>query len=289
MSQSARPLRSVLYMPGSNRAAIAKAQGLEADAVIIDLEDAIAIDQKEEARRTLVEEVSRGSFGWRQVVVRVNGLESPWTNQDLAAINDLPLDAVLFPKINTAADIHAAADAMAATGIAPSVEVWAMIETPKAVLSAAEIAVAMPRLCCLVVGVNDLAKDLHVVQTVARLPLLTSLSMIVLAGRAAGLSLIDGVFIDLENETAFEGACHQGRELGFDGKTLIHPKQIKTANRVFSPSEAEIEKARRVVEGLEAAQAEGKGVAVLDGKMIEGLHAEEARRLLSLAAAISER
>lgn len=276
-------------MPGSNQAAIKKAQSLDVDAVIIDLEDAIAFDQKETVRSVLTEEIQRGEFGWRQVVVRVNGLGTPWIKDDLAAIGRLPLDAVLFPKINSAADVHAAVGAMAAAGLAPSFDIWAMMETPSAVLNAAEIAASTPRLRCLVVGINDLAKDLHAAQTLGRLPLLTSLSMIVLAGRSAGLSLVDGVFTDLDNQAAFEGACQQGREFGFDGKTLIHPKQIETANRVFSPSVQEIEKARRLIGAFEAAQAEGKSVTVLDGRMIEGLHAEEARRLLTLAAAIADR
>lgn len=287
--QDDRPLRSILYMPGSNRSAIKKSQGLDIDAVIIDLEDAIPFDQKETTRSVLTEEIQQGEFGWRRVVVRTNGLDTPWVEDDLTAIGGLPLDAVLFPKINSADDVHAAVEAMATAGLAPSLDIWAMMETPSAVLKAAEIAASTPRLRCLVVGINDLAKDLHAAQTIGRLPLLTSLSMIVLAGRSAGLSLVDGVFSDLDNEAAFEGACQQGREFGFDGKTLIHPKQIETANRIFSPSEREIEKARRLIEAFEAAQAEGKGVAVLDGGMIEGLHAEEARRLLTLAAAIAER
>ena len=289
MSQNDRPLRSVLYMPGSNRSAIKRSQGLDVDAMIIDLEDAIAFDQKETARPVLVEEIQQGEFGWRQVVVRVNGLDTPWIEDDLTAIGGLALDAVLFPKINSAADVHAAIKAMDTAGLAPSVDIWAMMETPSAILNAAEIATSMPRLRCLVVGINDLAKDLHVAQTLGRLPLLTSLSMVVLAGRSAGLSLVDGVFTDLDNEAAFEGACQQGREFGFDGKTLIHPNQIETANRVFSPSEQETEKARRLIEAFEAAQAEGKGVTVLDGKMIEALHAQEARRLLALSAAIADR
>ena len=289
MSQNERPLRSVLYMPGSNRSAIKKSQGLDIDAVIIDLEDAIAFDQKETTRSVLVEEIQQGEFGWCQIVVRVNGLNTPWFEDDLAAIGQLPLDAVLFPKINSATDVHAVVEAMVTAGLAPSLDIWAMMETPFAVLNAAEIATSTPRLRCLVVGINDLAKDLHAAQTIGRLPLLTSLSMIVLAGRSAGLSLVDGVFTDLDNEAAFEGACQQGRDFGFDGKTLIHPKQIETANRVFSPSEQEIARARRLIAAFEAAQAEGKGVAVFDGRMIETLHAEEAQRLLTLAAVIAER
>jgi citrate lyase subunit beta/citryl-CoA lyase len=276
-------------MPGSNRAAIKKSLGLDIDAVIIDLEDAIAFQEKQTARSVLVEEIQQGDFGWRQVVVRVNGLDTQWFEDDLAALKGLPLEAILFPKVNSAADIHAAAAAMTAAGMAPAIDLWAMVETSTAVLNAAEIATSTPRLRCLVVGINDLAKDLHVAQTVGRLSLLTSLSLIVLAGRSAGLSLVDGVFTDLENETAFEGACRQGRELGFDGKTLIHPKQIETANRIFSPSKQEIKKARRLIETFEAAQAEGKGVAVLDGRMIERLHAEEAQRLLEKASRITNR
>ena len=289
MSQTNRPLRSVLYMPGSNRAAIRKSQGLDVDAVIIDLEDAIAFDQKETARSVVVEEIRQADFGWRQVVVRVNGLETPWFEDDLTALRELPLDAVLFPKINSAAEVHAAAAAMSAADLAPALDIWAMMETPRAVLNAAEIATSIPRLCCLVVGINDLAKDLHAAQTVSRLSLLTSLSLIVLAGRSAGLSLVDGVFTDLENVTAFAGVCQQGCEMGFDGKTLIHPSQIETANRAFSPTPEQIERAAQLIETFEAAQAEGKGVAVFDGKIIEQLHAEEARRLLDKASAIADR
>jgi len=289
MSGIDRPLRSVLYMPGSNRAAIRKARKLDVDAIIVDLEDAIAVNQKEAARAALVEELGEGGFGWRQVIVRVNGLGTPWGKHDLRAIRELSLDAVLFPKINKAADIVAAAEAMSAAGLDPAQKIWAMMETPLAVLNAAAIASSIPRLKCFVIGINDLAKDLHAIQTVGRLPLLTALSLIVLAGRAAGLALVDGVFVDLENEAAFRGACEQGRELGFDGKTLVHPKQITVANEVFSPSRAEIDKAKRLIAAFEAAQAKGKGVAVLDGKMIEGLHAEEAKGLLARAAWIEWR
>lgn len=289
MSKPEQPLRSVLFMPGSNAAAISKARGLDVDSVIIDLEDAIAVDEKDRARRTLVEGVRRGNFGWRQIVVRVNGTESPWFEDDLSAISGLPLDAILIPKIEAPADLHTAVEAISDHGIDPSVDLWAMIETPSAVLDAGRIAKSLPRLRCLVVGTNDLAKELHAVQTVGRLSLLTCLSMIVLAARAAGLSVIDGVFTDLENECAFEGACQQGRELGFDGKTLVHPKQIEAANRIFAPSAKEIEMARRVIEAFSRATSEGKGVAVLDGKMIEALHAEEARRLVALAEEISRR
>lgn len=277
-----RPRRSALYMPASNARALEKARGLAADVLILDLEDSVSPEAKLAAREGALTALADGGFERRELVLRVNGLSSDWGEDDLRAAAQSKADAVLLPKAESAGDIHRALALLA--GFAGSI--WCMIETPKGVLAAADIAGASPRLGCFVLGTSDLAKDLRCAHTPDRLPLLYSLSHVLLAARAHGLACLDGVHLDLNDEAGFERACLQGREMGFDGKSLIHPKTIEAANRVFSPSEAEITQAKKICAAFDAAKAEGKGVVVVDGRLVEHLHAMEAKRILSLAEAI---
>ncbi|MBI5121855.1 MAG: CoA ester lyase [Rhodospirillales bacterium] len=278
-----RPRRSALYMPASNARALEKARGLEADVLILDLEDSVAPESKLAARDGALAALAEGGFGGRECVLRVNGLATVWGEDDLRAAAQSKADAVLLPKVESAPDIHKAETLLG--NFAGSI--WCMIETPKGVLAAADIANASRRLGCLVLGTSDLAKDLRCAHTPDRLPLLYSLSHVLLAARAHGLACLDGVHLDLNDEAGFERACLQGREMGFDGKTLIHPKTIEVANRVFSPSEAEVAQARNICAAFEAAKASGKGVVVVNGRLVEHLHVMEAKRILALAAAIS--
>jgi citrate lyase subunit beta/citryl-CoA lyase len=289
MTQAVRPRRSALYMPGANARALEKARGLDADVLLLDLEDAVAPAAKAEARRLVLEALAAGGYGHRELVVRVNGQGTPWQAVDLAAAATSGADAVLLPKVEGADQVRAAEAALTARGAPASLRLWAMIETPRGVLRSAEIAAASPRLACLVAGTSDLVKDLMARHTAGRAEVLTSLSLIVLAARASGLACLDGVFLDLADEAGFEAACLQGRDLGFDGKTLIHPKTIAVANRTFGPSPSELEAARRIMVAHAEAEAFGQGVVVVDGRLVEGLHVEAARRLLALAEAISAR
>jgi citrate lyase subunit beta/citryl-CoA lyase len=287
--EAVRPRRSVLYMPGSNARALEKGRTLAADGLILDLEDAVAPSAKEEARRLVVEAVGQGGYGPRELVVRVNGLATPWGAQDLAAAARAGAHAVLLPKVERADEVRAAVAALEAAGAPPSLDLWCMIETPRGVLAAAEIAAASPRLACLVLGTSDLVKDLRARHTPARTEVLASLGLVLLAARAHGLSALDGVHLDLADEAGFEAACRQGRDLGFDGKTLVHPKTIEVANRIFSPSPAEVEAARRIIAAHAEAEAAGQGVVVVDGRLVEALHVAEARRLVALADAVAAR
>ncbi|KAA3623638.1 MAG: CoA ester lyase [Proteobacteria bacterium] len=289
MKIDAKPRRSVLYMPGSNARALHKARNLPADVLIFDLEDAVAPARKGDARDLVGGSIADGGYEMRERVVRVNGLDSDWCDADLSAIAVADACAVLFPKIDRAADVLDAERRMNAAGIDPSTPLWVMAETPLGVLNIAEIAQASDRLECIVVGTSDLAKELRVPHTPGRLGLLASLSMCVLAARAVGADVLDGVFLDLADSHGFAKACEQGRNLGFDGKTLIHPNQIEAANRLFSPSTSDVERAARVIEAWQAAQEAGEGVAVVDGRLVENLHFEEASRLLALDAAIKSR
>lgn len=284
-----RPRRSVLYMPGSNARALEKGRTLPADALILDLEDAVAPSAKDEARRLVVEAVGQGGYGPRELVVRVNGLATPWGAEDLAAAARSGADAVLLPKVEGAAEVRAAVAALEAAGAPASLALWCMIETPRGVLAAAELAASSPRLACLVLGTSDLVKDLRARHTPARTEVLASLGLVLLAARAHGLAALDGVHLDLADEVGFEAACRQGRDLGFDGKTLIHPRTIEVANRAFAPDEAEVAAARRVIAAHAEAEAAGRGVVVVDGRLVEALHVAEARRLVALADAIAAR
>jgi citrate lyase subunit beta / citryl-CoA lyase len=281
-----RPRRSLLYMPGSNPRALEKARSLPADGLIIDLEDAVAAGVKEEARTIVAAALAVGGYGGRELVLRVNPLDTPWGHADLAASATLPIDAVLLPKVESADRVRLTVSLLDALGAPERLAVWCMIETPLGILQAREIAAANPRLAALVLGTSDLTKELHALSTRDRLPLITSLGLAILAARAHGLAILDGVHLDLSDQEGFALACRQGRELGFDGKTLIHPTQIGPANAAYAPSPEEIEWSRRIIAAHAEAAAAGKSVVLVDGKLIEGLHVENARRLVALAEEI---
>ena len=281
-----RPRRSLLYMPGSNPRALEKARGLPADGLIIDLEDAVAADTKEAARAIVAAALAAGGYGTRELVLRVNQLDTPWGHSDLAVAATMPIDAVLVPKVENPDRVRLTLSLLDALGASERLAVWCMIETPLGVLAAREIAAASPRLAALVLGTSDLTKELHALATRDRLPLITSLGLAMLAARAYGLAILDGVHFDLSDNEGFAFACRQGRELGFDGKTLIHPKQIAPANAAYAPSPEEIEYSRRVIAAHAEGAAAGKGVVLVDGKLVEGLHVENARRLLAVAGEI---
>lgn len=286
MAFAIRPRRSVLYMPASNPRALEKAKTLNADGFVFDCEDAIAPDMKEVARRQAIAAANSADYGKREVVVRVNGLDTPWGYQDLVAVASCGAHAILLPKIQSAEMVRRVEEILLASGLREETALWVMIETPLGVLNVREIAQATPRLRCMVMGTSDLSKDLQAQPSKDRLALLTSLSMAVLAARAYGLSILDGVHQDLTDDDGFTRACWQGVELGFDGKSLIHPKTIDTANRIFAPSSESISNARRIIAAHADANNKGQGVVVVDGKMIENLHVESAWRLVELAEAI---
>jgi len=288
MFQTARPRRSVLYVPGANLRALEKAKTLAADAIIFDLEDAVAPDAKRDARIQAVNAVKAGGYGKRELVIRVNGLTTPWGYADLVAAGTSGADAILLPKTENVESVRQAQTVMAASDAPDELAIWCMMETPRAMLNAEAIAGASPRVACFVMGTSDLANDLHAQHTRDRLPMLTSLGLCMLAARAYGLAILDGVHLDLEDMAGFEEACRQGHDLGFDGKTLIHPKTIDIANRIFAPSQAEIDWADRIIAAHAAALAEGKGIVVVDGRLVENLHVLNARRIVDLAGAIAE-
>jgi citrate lyase subunit beta / citryl-CoA lyase len=280
MTNPAR-LRSVLYMPGANERALEKAKEIPADALILDLEDAVAPAAKVEARDRVCAAV--GSYPGKQVTIRVNSIGTEWHADDVAAVAAAGPDAILVPKVSTPEEVHGIQQALEAAGASAGMKIWAMLETPLAVVQAYEICSASDRLEVLVMGTNDLVKELYAVALPSRGPLFTALKQCVLAARAAGKQIVDGVYNDVKNVEGFEAEAQQGKEFGFDGKTLIHPGQVEPCNRVFSPSKEEIEYSRRVIEAFEQAQAAGAGVVTVDGRMIENLHVETARRILSLA------
>lgn len=289
MSSPIRPRRSVLYMPGSNARAMEKARALPADTLILDLEDAVAPDAKADARKLIGETLAAGGFGAREIVIRVNGLNTEWGADDVAAAIKAAPDAVLFPKISSADDVKRAE---ALLKDAPrSVALWCMIETPLAILNirdiAAEAARPGARLSAFVMGTNDLTKELFAFHTPERMPMLVSLGLSLLAARAYGLSIFDGVHNDIKDEAGFERACAQARDMGFDGKTLIHPAQLEAANRIFSPSPEQVAFSRSVIAAFDDPQNAGKAVLTVEGKMVELLHAESARRVVAIAEAIA--
>ena len=288
MSSTAHPRRSVLYVPGANLRAMEKVKALPADAVILDLEDAVAPDAKQEARANVVNALKAGGFGKREMIVRVNGLNTPWGHSDLMSAATSGADAVLLPKTESADAVRQALAVLAGNGASEDLALWCMMETPRAILNADAIAGSSPRVACFVMGTSDLANDLHAAHTPERLPLLTSLGLCVLAARANGLAILDGVHLDLDDMAGFEQACRQGQQMGFDGKTLIHPKTIEIANRVFAPSAKEVDGAQRIIAAHAAAVAAGKGVVVVDGKLVENLHVQNARRMVDLATAIGQ-
>lgn len=286
MSQTVRPRRSVLYMPGSNARALDKARTLPADGLILDLEDAVAPDAKAAAREQIAGALRQGGYGGRELIVRINGLDTPWGQDDLAMAAHSSAHAILVPKVESAKMVREVERHLAAAVAPASLSIWCMMETPLGVLHVEEIAASSKRVGCLVMGTSDLAKDLHAAHTRERLPMLTSLGLCLLAARAYGIAILDGVHLDLADDEGFAYSCAQGKELGFDGKTLIHPKTIAKANEVFAPSPEEVAWSRKIIAAHAEATKEGKGLLLVDGKLIENLHVENADRLVALAAAI---
>jgi citrate lyase subunit beta / citryl-CoA lyase len=286
-----RPRRSVLYMPGSNARAMEKARELPADAVILDLEDAVAPDAKAKARELIGKALKNGGFGRREVVVRVNGLDTAWWADDLAIAAAGP-DAVLVPKVSTPAQFRQVAERLAAVGAAPQLRVWAMMETPLAMLNVRDIAAAAldpaARLAAFVMGTNDLAKDTRARIVPGRAPMLPWLMTCVAAARAFGLDILDGVYNDLGNAEGFAAECRQAHDLGFDGKTLIHPQQIAPCNAAFSPAAEDVEWALKIIAAFDLPENADKGVIQIDGRMVERLHADMARRTVAIAEAIAQ-
>jgi len=288
-----RPRRSVLYMPGSNARAMEKARELPADGVILDLEDAVAPDAKAMARELVKKALQKGGFGDREVLVRINGLDTRWWVDDLHAVADGRPDAVLVPKISDPHQLQDLAARIVDMGTDPHIRVWAMMETPLAMLNVADIAAAAldseTRLAGFVMGTNDLAKDTRARIVPGRAPMLPWLTNCIAAARAFGIDVLDGVYNDLGNAEGFAQECRQARDLGFDGKTLIHPKQIEACNEAFSPSAEEVEAARKIIAAFDQPENAGKGVIQIEGRMVERLHAEMARRTVEIAAAIARR
>ena len=282
-----RPRRSVLYMPGSNPRALDKARSLPADGLILDLEDAVAPDAKIGARAQVCDAVRAGGYGAREIVIRVNGMATAWGHADLIAAATAGADAVLIPKVESADMVHQALAVLDEAGAPADLPLWCMIETARGALRAEEIADASARAGCLVMGTSDLARELRAAHTPLRLPMLTALGHCLLAARASGCAILDGVHLDLKDDEGFIAVCRQGAELGFDGKTLIHPRQIEAANRAFAPSEQELAQARRIIEAHREAAREGKGVVVVDGRLIEQLHVDQAQERVQLAEAIA--
>jgi len=282
-----RPRRSVLYLPSSNERALEKAKTIPVDALILDLEDAVAPEAKESARENACFAAKSGQYGRREVAIRVNGLGSQWHDADLAAACAAGPAAIVAPKVGSADEVRGLVAAMEAAGAPGHTRLWAMVETPVAVLHAEEIARTSDRLACLVLGTNDLYKELGASFAPGRASIQTSLQLAVLAARSAGVDVLDGVFNDVKDADGFLAEARQGRELGFDGKTLIHPVQVEPCNEVFAPSAEQVEEAHAMIAAFETAQAEGKGVVTLNGRLIENLHVDTARRVLATAEAIA--
>ena len=282
-----RPRRSLLYMPGANSRALEKAKSLDCDTIIFDLEDAVAPDAKVQAREQVSAAILNGGYGFRELIVRANGLDTPWGAQDIAAFAGLPISAMLFPKIESSAQVHDIVGLLDQHG-GQQLPLWLMIETPLGILDLREFA-NHPRVQGLVMGTSDLVKELRASHTPARSNLDYALQHCVLVARALKKEIFDGVHLDFKNEETLRQVCEGGRAMGFDGKTLIHPSQIDVANQIFGYSAAEIEEARRIVAVWQEALAQGKGVAVLDGQLIENLHAAEAERVLEFAQALEDR
>lgn len=287
-SRPARPRRSLLYMPSSNARALEKAKTIAADALIFDLEDAVAPDAKPAARKAAVAAAGSKDYGRRELLIRVNSLETVWCKDDVMAAATSGATGIVLPKVNRPEDVKTVADWLATAGAPADMAIWAMMETPLGILNAREVAQSSPRLIGLAIGTADLSKDLHCAHPADRWPMLAAMQMCILAARAYGLLIVDGVHVDLSDDAGLEAACRQGRALGFDGKTLIHPKQVAVANAVYGPGADEVEHARRMVAAFKEARAKGQGLAVLDGKIVEVLHVAEAERLLAHAAMIAE-
>lgn len=285
-----RPRRSVLYMPGANERALEKAKGIDADALILDLEDAVSPDAKPEARDRVCAAVTSGEYGHRELAIRVNGIGTQWHAADIAAAAKAGPDAVLVPKVNSAAEVLQLVAELEDAGAPDTTALWAMVETPVALLQAAEIAAAHDRLTVIVMGTNDVVNETYGLHVPGRNPVvLTSLSIALLAARAAGKVILDGVYNDVKNLEGFDAEARQGREMGFDGKTLIHPSQVEPANAIFGPSDDEVEHAKAMISTFEEAKASGQGVVTFNGRMVEELHVRDARRILALDEAINAR
>jgi (3S)-malyl-CoA thioesterase len=280
MTKLSRPLRSVLYIPGSKPRALDKARGLACDAIIFDLEDAVSAEEKESARDTLAAALTEGGYGSRLRVIRINGLDTPWGEADAKAAAAMQPDAVLLPKVASPADLEALAD------LVGDIPLWAMMESPGAMLNAGAIA-GHRQLQAMVMGTNDLAKELQSRHRADRLPMVTGLGLCLLAAKAQGIAIVDGVYNAFKDEEGLRAECEQGRDMGFDGKTLIHPAQLDIANAAFSPSEEEADLARRQIAAFEEVQASGQGVAVVDGRIVENLHVATARETLAKLEAIA--
>ncbi|MGB1389337.1 MAG: HpcH/HpaI aldolase/citrate lyase family protein [Paracoccaceae bacterium] len=280
MSSGDRPFRSVLYIPASKPRALDKARTLPVDAIIFDLEDAVTAEEKESARGILAETLAEGGYGQRMRIVRINGLDTQWGKADAEAVGSMQAEAVLLPKVESAAQLDALA---AITGDMP---IWAMMETPRGMLNAAEIA-AHPKLEGMVMGTNDLAKELNTRFRADREPMLMGLGLCLLAAKAEGVTVVDGVYNAFKDDEGLAVECAQGRDMGFDGKTLIHPAQVAVTNAAYAPSEQEVDLARRQIAAFEDVEASGQGVAVVDGRIVENLHVETARKTLAKAEAIA--
>lgn len=281
-----RPRRSVLYMPAANERALEKAKTIPCDAIIFDLEDAVAPDAKDAARANAVAAAGSGEYGHRELTIRCNGLDTPWGADDLAAAATSGAAAVVIPKVGSVAYLDEVSAALHAAGAPADMRIWAMVETPTAILDVRAIA-AHPRVAVLVMGTNDLARELRAALLPGRHPLVPHLATALLAAREADRVILDGVYNDVRDPEGFRAECVQGAEMGFDGKTLVHPGQVEPCNEVWSPSADEVEHARRVIDAFDEAVAEGRGVITVDGRMIENLHVDNARRVLAVADAIA--
>jgi citrate lyase subunit beta/citryl-CoA lyase len=273
-------------MPAANERALEKAKTIASDALIFDLEDAVSPDAKDQARANAVAAANSGEYGKREITIRCNGLDTPWGASDIAAAAKANISAVVIPKVDKLATLDEVSRQLDAGGAPSKVAIWAMVETPAAIFDARALS-AHPRVAVLVMGTNDLAKELRAAQLPGRHPLIPHLATALLAAREAGKPILDGVYNDIKNADGFRSECEQGAQMGFDGKTLIHPDQVVIANDVWAPSEAEIEHARRVIDAFDDGLASGKGVVQLDGRMIENLHVDNARRTLAIADAIA--
>ncbi len=288
MAPTLRPRRSALYLPGNKPRALEKGRSLPADVLIFDLEDAVGPDAKADSRAAVCDAIASDGYGHREVVVRINGLDTEWHDDDLAAVAASAAHGVLVPKVESGEQVRGLAATLDKLDASEPLRLWVMIETPRSFLRAEEIASASDRLAALVIGTNDLVNDLHGLHVSGRAPVFPALSLAVLGARAAGKVILDGVFNDITDDGGFRAEAQQGREMGFDGKTLIHPSQIGPANELFGPSQQELADARKVVAAYEEARAAGTSVITVDGRMIESLHVRNAERIIALADLIAE-
>lgn len=283
-----RPRRSALYMPGSNARALDKARTLAADTLILDLEDAVAPERKAEARQQVRAAIAAGGYGRRELLVRANALDTPWGEEDLRAFAGAGADGIVLAKVSSPAEVLQAVRILGQAGAPDTLALWIMAETARCILDIDAIAGAHPRLAGILLGTTDLARELRVRHTPQRLGFMTALNLCVLAARAHGLDVLDGVHLDLEDDAGLRHACEQGRELGFDGKTLIHPRQLEAANAVFAPAADELDRAREIIAAWREASARGSAVVVVGGRLVENMHVAEAERLIAVAEAVAE-